>query len=55
MNTMDFAAKPIRNARGTYWMHELRTFFPYVINDRIGDGLKTIINTLMLQLNFHLD
>ena len=41
MNTMDFAAKPIRNARETYWMYELRTFFPYVINDRIGDGLKT--------------
>ena len=41
MNTMDFAAKPIQNARGTYWMHELRIFFPYVINDRIGDGLKT--------------
>ena len=36
-NTMDFAAKPIRKARETYWMHELRTIFPYGLNDGIGD------------------
>ena len=41
-NTMDFAAKPIRKARETYWMHELRTIFPYgLLNDRIGDEFKT--------------
>ena len=27
--TMDFPAKPLRKARETYWMHELRTIFPY--------------------------
>ena len=40
-NTMDFAAKPLRKARETYWMHELRTIFPYGLNDRIGDEFKT--------------
>ena len=38
---MDFAAKPIRKAIETYWMHELRTVFPYDLNDRIGDEFKT--------------
>ena len=38
---MDFAATPIRKARETYWMHELRTIFPYGLNDRIGDEFKT--------------
>ena len=38
---MDFAAKPLRKARETYWMHELRTIFPYGLNDRIGDEFKT--------------
>ena len=32
------AAKPLRKA---YWMHELRTIFPYGLNDRIGDESKT--------------
>ena len=36
-----FAAKPIRKARETYWMHELRTISPYGLNDRIGDEFKT--------------
>ena len=40
-NTMDFAAKPLQKARETYWMHELRTIFPYGLNDRIGDEFKT--------------
>ena len=40
-NTMDFAAKPLRKARETYWMHELRTIFPYGLNDRIGNEFKT--------------
>ena len=40
-NTMDFAAKPIRKARETYSMHELRTDFPYGLSDRIGDKFKT--------------
>ena len=40
-NTMDFAAKPIRKARETYSMHELRTIFPYGLSDRIGDKFKT--------------
>ena len=40
-NTMDFAAKPLQKARGTYCMHELRTVFPYGLNDRIGDEFKT--------------
>ena len=38
---MDFATKPIRKARETYWMHELRTIFPYGFNDRIEDEFKT--------------
>ena len=40
-NTMDFEAKPIRKARETYWMQELRTIFPYGLNDRIEDEFKT--------------
>ena len=40
-NTMNFAAKPLRKARETYWMHELRTMFPYGLNYRIGDEFKT--------------
>ena len=38
---MNFAAKPLRKARKTYWMHELRTIFPYGLNDKIGDEFKT--------------
>ena len=38
---MDFVAKPIRKARETYWMQELRTIFPYGLNDRIEDQFKT--------------
>ena len=51
---MDFAAKPLRKARETYWMHELRTIFPYGLNGRIGDEFKTDNKRLMLLLNFHL-
>ena len=40
-NTMDFAARPIRKARKTYWMHELWKNFPYGVNDSIGDEFKT--------------
>ena len=40
-NIMDFAAKPLRTSRETYWMHELRTIFPYGLNDKIGDEFKT--------------
>ena len=40
-NTMDFAAKLIRKARETYWMHELQNIFPYGLNNRIGDEFKT--------------
>ena len=36
---MDFAAKPIRKGRETYWIHELRTIFS--LDDRIGDEFKT--------------
>ena len=39
-NTVDFSAKSIRTARETYWMHELRTVFPYGLNDRIWDEFK---------------
>ena len=38
---MDFAAKPLRKAKETYWMHELRTIFLYGLNDKIGDEFKT--------------
>ena len=38
---MDFAVNPIHKDRETYWMHELRTIFPYSLNDRIGDEFKT--------------
>ena len=34
---MDSAAKPLRKVIETYWMHELRTIFPYGLNDRIWD------------------
>ena len=37
---MDSAAKPHRKVRETYWMHELRTIFPYGLNDRIGDAFN---------------
>ena len=40
-NTMDFAAKPLQKARETYWMHELRTIFPYGLDVTIGDEFKT--------------
>ena len=40
-NTMNFAAKPIRKARETYWIYEFRTIFPCGLNDRIGDECKT--------------
>ena len=40
-NNMGFAAKPIRKARETYWMRELGIFFPYGLNNRIGDEFKT--------------
>ena len=40
-NTMNFAAKPIKKARGTYWIHELQRIFPYGLNDRIVDEFKT--------------
>ena len=29
--TMDFAAKPLRKARETYWMHELQFFHMVLI------------------------
>ena len=38
---MDFLTKPVRKAKETYRMHELRTNFPYGLNDRIGDEIKT--------------
>ena len=38
---MGFAAKPLRKTRETYWMHKLRTIFPYGLNDRIEDEFKT--------------
>ena len=50
---MDFAAKPLQKARETFLMLELRTIFPYGLNDRIGDEFKTD-NKHMLLLNFHL-
>ena len=52
---MDFAAAPLEKARDTYWMHELRTIFPYGLNDKIGDELKTDKKHIkMLLLNFHI-
>ena len=33
--------QPIRKARVTYWMHELRTIILFGLNDRIGDEFKT--------------
>ena len=38
---MGFAGKPLLKARETYWMHELRKMFPYGLNDKIVDGIKT--------------
>ena len=34
---MDPQYTPARKARETYWMKELRTVYPYGLNDRIGD------------------
>ena len=51
---MDFAAKPLRKARETYWMHELRTIFPYSLNDRIGDEFKTDNKHINVAAKFHL-
>ena len=36
-NAMDVASKPVRKARERYWMMELRTVYPYGLNDRVGD------------------
>ena len=33
-NTVDFGAKPVRKARDTYWVYELRTISPYALNHR---------------------
>ena len=38
---MNLPAKPLQKARETYWIHELRTIFPYGLNDRIEDEFKT--------------
>ena len=38
---MDFAAKPIRKARENYCINEFPTIFPYGLNDRIEDEIKT--------------
>ena len=51
---MDLAAKPLRKARETYWMHKLRTIFPYGLNDRIEDEFKTDNKHINVALNFHL-
>ena len=34
-------------------MHELRTIFPYGLNDKTEDEFKPLINTLTLLINFH--
>ena len=52
-NAMGFAAKPIRKAGETYWMHELQKFFQYGLNDRIGDEFKNDNKLINLLLNFH--
>ena len=51
---MDFAAKPLQKARETYWMHELRTIFPYGLNDRIGDEFKTDSKHINVAAKFRL-
>ena len=51
-NTMNFAAKPLRKAGETYWMHELRTIFSYGLNDKIGDEFKTENKHIKVADNF---
>ena len=53
-NTMDFVAKPIQKARETYWIHELRTIFPYCLNDRIEDEIKTDNKYINVAAKIHL-
>ena len=38
---MDVASKSIRKARELHWMMQLRTVYPYRLNDRVGDEYKT--------------
>ena len=38
---MVWVLKPLTKARERYWMMELRTMYPYAINDRYGDEYKT--------------
>ena len=38
---MDVASKPVRKVRELYWMMELRTVYPYGLNDRVGEEYKT--------------
>ena len=40
-NLMDKSVTPFRKSREVFWMHELRTVFPYGLNDRVGDEYKT--------------
>ena len=53
-NTMNFAAKPIRKARETYWIYEFRSIFPYGLNDRIGDEFKTDNKHINVPTKFYL-
>ena len=40
-DVMDITSKSIRKVRELYWMMELRTVYPYGLNDRMGDEYKT--------------
>ena len=51
-NTLDFEADPLRKTRETYWMHELRTIFPYGRHDRIGDVFETDNKHINVAANF---
>ena len=40
-NAMDVTSKPVTKTRELYWMMELKTVYPYVLIDRVGDEYKT--------------
>ena len=49
---MDPKQTPARKLREVFWMKELRTIFPYGLNDRIGDEPKTADSHINVGLKF---
>ena len=49
---MDTRFTAARKAQETYWMKELRTVYPYGLNDRVGDEPKTSNTHINVALRF---